>query len=112
MKDIDHFQAVVFLQNKDFIPVTTDASRKKQVIEHAEIVKLKVVHGRQFNSDSLKKAVQANSIEDLRYIEKQEGKQEIPEVRTPDEPGKFCNIGFFQDQIKCQNGDKKLEKWF
>ncbi len=94
MKDIDHFHVMVFLQYVDFITISTYTTRKEQIIEHPEIVELKVVHGRQLNTYSLEEAVQTNRIEYFGNIEKQEGQQKVPKVNTLDDSCKFCYVGF------------------
>ncbi len=111
MKNIDHFQIMVFLQYIDFITISTYTSRKEQIIEHPEIVKLKVIDGRKLDPYSLEETVQADRIENFGNIEKQECQEKVPKVGLLDDSGKFCNVGFLKNQINGQSGDKKLEKW-
>ncbi len=43
MENIDRLDLMVLLQDKNFVPVTSYASRQEEVVEHSKVVELEVV---------------------------------------------------------------------
>lgn len=112
MKNVEHFYAVVFLKNVDFITVAADTSGKEKVVEHAEVVELQVIQRGEIDADIPKKTVEAQGVDDFRDIEKYECQQEIPGVRSPDDFQQFGRIDFRQNKVEGQDGNQKLNKGF
>jgi len=93
-------------QQKYLVAITTDTAGKKKIVEHSQVVKQKIFHFTQIDTDSPKVTIETYGTDDFGEIEGNKGPQKPKRIGVFEELKKSTKIDVTEDIVECPYGDK------